>query len=330
MKRIGLVLAFFIALSIIAGCSAAPNRSALPSILTGDSQSKSSSGGAMPMPAAQPTSVAAAPAAPPAPGGGTTGSEAYGPNGLPNLPSQAPVDRMVVYNGDLRLEVKDTEETVSKISDIIKANQGYISNRSLDRDSKGNVMGTITIRVPAGSLDTVLNQIRPLALKVLHEDAKSEDVTQQYVDLDARRKNLEAYEVELTKLLDTMRETTNKASDLLAVYNELTNVRGQIEQIKGQQNYLQNTSSFATYTVEFVPHQEVQVVEPEGWNPGNTAKEALHSLVLALQALGDIAINFFLFILPVLVILALPFVIAFWLARRWWRSHRSTRGAVTA
>ncbi|MGB8646700.1 MAG: DUF4349 domain-containing protein [Anaerolineae bacterium] len=331
MKRIGLITALFIALAVVAGCSAFSSRASMPDILTGNAQSKATdTSGALPYPAA-PTAAAAAPAAPPAPSGGMSSSESQngGSGTVPGLPAQAPVDQMIVYNGSLRLEVQDTEATVTKISDVLKASQGYISNRSLDRDSKGIVTGSITIRVPASSLDAVLNQIRALGLKVLHEDAKSEDVTQEYTDLDARRRNLEAYEVELTKLLDTMRQETNKAADLLAIYNQLTEVRGQIEQIKGRQNYLQNVSALATYTIEFVPHQDIQVVEPEGWNPGTTAKQALRSLVQALQALGDIAINLFLFLLPVLIILALPFVIVFWIVRRWWRNRRTGRQAAT-
>ncbi len=193
------------------------------------------------------------------------------------------------------------------------------------RDSQGLVRGSITIRVPADKLDSTLTQIKALAIKTLSEDAKSNDVTQQYTDLDARRKNLEAYEVELTKLLDTVRVQLGKAEDILAVYNQLTDVRSQIDQIIGQQNYLQNTTALATYTIDFVPHTEVAVLQA-GWDPGNTARVSLRALVEALQALGDIVITVVLLVLPLLVVVILPFVLLFLIVRRFfWR--RVTRKA---
>jgi hypothetical protein len=218
--------------------------------------------------------------------------------------------------------------TVAKISDILKGYQGYISSRSFARSGSGKLRGSVTIRVPAASLESVLAQIKALAIRSLSEDSKSEDVTQQYIDLDARRKNLEAYEVELTKLLETVRENSGKAEDLLAVYNQLTEVRGQIEQIKGQQLYLENTSSLATFTLDLVPHEEVTVIE-EGWNPGSTARTALRSLVQALQALADLAIYVFLYFLPVLILLVLPLLIVFLIGRRIWRRRAPRKPATT-
>lgn len=310
MKRLALIISFLALVLLAAACAgpAAP----LPS------GGKSFVGQSVP--AAAPTAAPAATSAPALAGRGALDT------GNMTAVQQAAQERMVVYTGTMSLEVNDTEETVSKITDILKANQGYISSRSLARTGSGKIRGSITIRVPAASMESVLAQIKALSIRSLSEDSKSEDVTQQYIDLDARRKNLEAYEVELTKLLDTVRERTGKAEDILAVYNQLTEVRGQIEQIKGQQQYLENTSSLATYTIELVPHEEVTVIE-EGWNPGSTARTALRSLVQALQGLADIIIVFVLFIAPILVILALPLVILFLIARRFWRRRPAAKTA---
>lgn len=272
-------------------------------------------------PAAAPTAAPAATSAPSLAGGSPKDS------GNIAAVEQAATERMVVYTGTMSLEVEDTEATVAKIADILKASQGYISSRSLARTGSGKLRGSVTIRVPSAAMDSVLTQIKALAIRSLSEDSKSQDVTQQYIDLDARRKNLEAYEGELTKLLDTVREQTGKAEDLLAVYNQLTEVRGQIEQIKGQQQYLENTSSLATYTLDLVPHEEVTVIE-EGWNPGSTARTALRSLVQALQGLADIVIVFALFLAPILLILALPLVVLFLIARRFLRKRPAPKSVV--
>jgi hypothetical protein len=218
-------------------------------------------------------------------------------------------ERMIVYTVRLSLEVQDTEKAVNDIRAIASQHKGYLAATNVTRDSKNRLRGTVTLRVPAESLDAAWKQIKGAGLKVLNENSNANDVTDQYTDLNARLTNLTATEIELRKLLDTVRERTGKADDILAVYNRLTEIRGQIEQIKGQMNVLEKTSAMATLTVELVPHEEVQVLEPETWMPNRTAAQALRALVQALQGLADIAIWLVLFVLPILAALLLPFVV---------------------
>jgi len=255
-----------------------------------------------------------------------TASDAVGENqskaGVPPAPAQNPESqaqdqaRMIVYTGAMTLRVNDTAETVSQINALLQNVNGYIASKSLVESGKNELRGTISIRIPAAALDATLAQIKALAVQVLKETAQSNDVTAEYIDLDAQRKNLEAYEVELQKMLERENERPGaQAADLLAIYNQLTQVRGQIEQIKGRQKYLENTSALATYTIELIPVQEVVVEGKPGWDPGRTAGLALDRLVAALQGLGDIAINLILFVLPILLILFLPIVIVILLLR---------------
>lgn len=303
MKRIVLVLLFVTALALVIGCSS-PSAEWIP--MTGV------------IPAQPPPAV---------PYGA---SEAYGSGGDTNSTvtgkaresdssvlgsAQQAEERMIVYNGSVSLQVDDTAKTIDAIQGILKNVNGYIASRSLQAYGKDKLRGEIVIRIPAATLDTTLAQIKALGLRVLTENASSNDVTAEYVDLEARRKNLEAYEVELTQLLDTVRERTGKAEDILAVYNQLTQVRGEIDQIHGRQNYLQNTSTLATYTIEMVPVEEVVVEGTPGWDPGRTAGQALDRLVTTLQALADLAIILAVTVLPVLLILAIPIVILFFIVR---------------
>lgn len=297
MKRHIFILGMIVLLATTAiiGCSAAAPVPQMPAPTAAPSQplmGKAESGGA-PSPA-QPESFAFGMRTEP----GVTANQA-----LPGL------ERMIVYTGSISLQVHDTVETINQIAELLKKVNGYIANKSLVADSKGELRGTITIRVPAAALDTTLAQIKALGVRVLREDAQSNDVTEEYVDLEARRKNLEAYEAELQKLLETVRERTGKAEDILAVYNQLTEVRGQIEQIRGRQTYLENTSALATYTIELVPIEEVVVEGKPGWDPGRTAGRALDQLVTTLQGLADFVITFGIAVLPVLLILLVPLVV---------------------
>lgn len=224
-------------------------------------------------------------------------------------PEAASEARMIVYTVRLSLEVQDADKASNDIATIAAQYKGYVAGSNLTRDAKGRMRGTVTIRVPAESLDEAQKKIEAIALKVLSRNRDSKDVTDQYTDLGARLKNLEATEAELAKLLTTVRERTGKAEDILAVYNRLTEVRQQIEQIKGQMNVLEKTSTFATMTIDLVPHEEIQVLEPDTWMPNKTVASALKALVQALQVIADLAIWLVLFVLPVGIVLLLPFVI---------------------
>lgn len=302
MKRTLLVISFLaIAFSIIS-CASAP----------------------LPAPTAAPAArgIAPVPGAPPS-------AEALGQGKTTNAPDAASADRMIVYTVSLRLEVQDAEKALDSITAIVSQNKGYVAATNLSRDSKGRMRGTVTVRVPAESLDGAQKQIEATGLKVLNRNKNSNDVTDQFTDLGARLKNLEATEVELTKLLATVRERTGKAEDILAVYKQLTEIRSQIEQIKGQMNVLEKTSAMATMTVELVPHEDVQIVEPETWLPNKTAAEALRALFKALQGIINLAIWLLLFLLPVLIVLLLPFIVLALIVRAIFRRGRK-KPATTA
>ena len=223
-----------------------------------------------------------------------------------SAPSASSAERMIVYNAQLSLEVQDADKASTDIAAIAAQNKGYVSGANLVRDGKGQMRGTITVRIPADSLDAAQKQIEAIGLKVLSRGKNSNDVTDQYTDLNARLTNLTATEADLRKLMDSATAKATKADDILAIYRELTNVRTQIEQIKGQMNVLEKTSALATLTISLEPHQEIQVLEPDTWLPNKTAAQALKSLVQALQGLADLTIWVLLFLLPIVIVLLIP------------------------
>lgn len=272
-------------------------------------------------------SRAVAPAAlPPAPAAGRELS-AKDATGQSLTTTAASEERMIVRTVRLGLEVQDSEKAYNDIAAIAGQFKGYFAQTNLTRDSKNRLRGNIVLRIPAESLDAALKQVKATSLKVLTENSNANDVTDQYTDLSARQKNLESAEAELTKLLATVREKTGKAEDILAVYNQLTQIRGQIEQIKGQINVINRTTALATVTVDLTPHDDVQILEPETWAPNRTAAEALRSLIQALQGLANLAIWLILFVLPILIVLALPFVLFIWLIRVLLRRRAKSKAA---
>ncbi len=245
------------------------------------------------------------------------------------VPDAASIDRMIVYTVNLSLEVQDTTKAVDDITAIATQYKGYIAASNLSRDSQGQMQGTITLRIPADSLDAAQKQIEAVGLKVLSSSKNSNDVTDQYTDLNARLTNLQATRDDLRKMLDSVTAKSSKAEDILAVYNQLSAVQGQIEQIQGQMNVLQKTTTLATLTIQLVPHENIQIVQPETWMPNRTAAEALRQLVQALQGLIDLFIWLVLFLLPVLIVLLLPFIILVLILRAIFRRRTKTNKPAT-
>jgi hypothetical protein len=237
----------------------------------------------------------------------------------------APVaDRMIIRTGELTIVVEDTETALRQVRGIATGLNGYVSNANVRQISDG-LRGNVTIRVPADSFDTAMDQIKDLAVEVMGESVSAQDVTEEYTDLSARLRNLEATEEELLALLTEVREKTRRAEDVLAIHRELTNIRGQIEQIKGRMGYLERLTALATISVELIPEEEEKPIVEEGWQPLGTLRDASRSLVNAGQFFVDAAIWLIVFVLPVLLVLVLPVVIVVYVWRRWRRRRAAKR-----
>lgn len=233
-------------------------------------------------------------------------------------------DRMVVQTADMGLVVKDAEATATAIRDLVNGMGGYVANTNLYHDGS-QMRGSIAVRVPAERLDSAMQQVKALAVRVLRESLSGEDVTQEYTDLTSRLRNLEATETELLAMLTEVRQKPNaKAEDILQVYNQLVEIRGQIEQAKGRMQYLENLATLATITIELVPDQAEQPVVEEGWQPMATLRSAANRLVNTLQGLADLVIWLAIYVLPVLIILALPVILVIYLVRRNRRRPKAT------
>jgi len=234
--------------------------------------------------------------------------------------------RMIIRNVSLTMTVKDVQATSVEIMNSIAQYKGYVSDSKLWKEGD-RVLATVTLRVPAENLDLLLNSIRAKAVTIESEIVTTDDVSQEYVDLTSRLRNLEATEQQLLKVLDEIYTKTYKADDILTIYREITSVRNEIEKIKGRQQYLSQLSSLATVDVALQSVAKPPVVIEEGkWNPMVSVNESLKRLVTSLQNIYDVVVSLVITVLPILIILALPFVILFLIIRAVAR-RRKARGA---
>jgi hypothetical protein len=224
-------------------------------------------------------------------------------------------DRMIIQHAEISMVVKDTETAATAIRNQAAAGGGYVSSSNLFRDGE-QLRGTLTVRVPAQALPTFLDQIKSMAVRVVRDNLSGEDVTQEYTDLGSRQRNLEATETELLALLTEVRQKPNaKPGDILEVYDKITQIRGEIEQIKGRMQYLSNLTALATIQIELIPDALSKPVVEEGWQPLVTLREAASRLVKTLQVLVEALIWLVIYVLPVLILIALPFALLILLIR---------------
>jgi hypothetical protein len=232
-----------------------------------------------------------------------------------------PAPRMIVRRASLTLVVEDTMAAVDAIRQIAEATEGYIAESNAYRVGE-QMQATVTIRVPAEEMDRILKELKDMAIRVDRENISTEDVTEEYTDIESRLRNLEATEQELLALLREVRARPNAtAEDILNVHRRITEVREEIERLKGRQQYLDTLVALATITIELIPDELTRPVIEPGWRPLQTLRSAFRALVRALQKLIDLAIWLTVFVLPILILIAIPFTLLL-LVIRWIRGRR--------
>lgn len=227
------------------------------------------------------------------------------------------VDRLIVRTVNFNMVVKDVAATLESVASVAGGMGGFVLSSQLSGEEERRY-GSISIRVPVEQTDAALAQLRALAVRVESERSDSQDVTEEYVDLQARLRNLEKTEEQYLHLM----ERAESVEDTLKVQRELSNTQGQIEQLKGRMQYLERTSATSLIKVEMRPASSPKALVQPGWNPLETAKDAVRSLTSFGQGLVDLAIRVGVFA-PVWVPLAAAggFLIR-WLARRGRASRR--------
>jgi len=233
----------------------------------------------------------------------------------PNIQPQT--ERTVIYTGNMVLIVKNVEQAITDITNLAGEQGGYVSASTVYQQEEVP-RGNITIRVQADLYETTLIALEALAIRVDRQETRTQDVTEEFIDINARLVNLVAEERALQEVLNEQ-ENQDSLADVLAVRQELVNTRSQIEQIEGRLRFLSDQTALSTITIELIPDVLYQPVSVVVWEPQGTAKTAIQDLVVALQGLVDDLIRLVLIGLPLAIIYLVPIVVIIWLLRKWWR-----------
>ncbi len=224
------------------------------------------------------------------------------------------IERKIVRNADLNLEADSPEQSQQKITAIVESKGGFVvesQQSSSDVKTTTRDVVTMTVRVPSAKFNETLEEIRKTASRVIVETVKSDDVTEEFIDIEARlkaKKSLEAQFLEIMK-------RANSVEDALNVQRQLAEVRGEIEKIEGRKRFLENQTSLSTI--------KIRLQTPLAFSANSSG--FFYQLGQSFGKGFDVALNFILglvtfliAILPFLVFIVLPIylVIRYFLKKR--------------
>lgn len=235
------------------------------------------------------------------------------PSGQPDegTGDKARDDALIVRTGSLDLEVTDFDASLAKARTAITGLGGYVSGSQMALDGD-RPYASITYRIPSARWDDALIALKGLAVKALGEQTQAIEVTTAVVDLEARLDNLRATE----RSLQAIMVQATKIPDILEVQGQLTNVRGQIEQLVGERDHLKDQAAYGTLTVGWTVPLAAVTQAQQDWDPAKTVDEAIAQLVQLGQGVFSIAIWFAIVGLPLLLVGLLVVVVALAATRR--------------
>ena len=243
-----------------------------------------------------------------------------------NVAPLADVERKIIKNANLSIVVKDPIQSMDDIAKLAEQMGGYVVSSNVYQSNYGpnNITvpeGNISIRIPAEKLNDALKQIKNSAVEVQSENVSGQDVTDQYVDLQSR---LAAKQVAEKKLLQFLEQAEN-TEDTLAVYTQLQQVQSDIEVLKGQIKYIDQSAALSSLSVTLIAEAGTQPIEIGGWKLQGTANDAVQDLINFTQGFTRFLIRFILLILPALILIAIPSYAVFIGGRALFRRFRKTK-----
>ena len=241
----------------------------------------------------------------------------------PRPASDAPTGQHVIRTAELILRSSDTAELLHRVRAVAERVGGYTATSDLQRGEEGTVSGTVTLRVPTGELNEVVDDLEALGDEVPLNRIDERDVSTEHADINARIRNLTAYETQLTDLMADIRERTDRPEDLLTIFERIRSVREEIDLLQGRVTALEDQIAYATVTVTLQPFDDPTLLagETQPWAPGTTLNDALAATVRLLTFMGDALIWIVVTGIPVLLgFFGVPALVA-WLVIRWHRQR---------
>jgi hypothetical protein len=219
-----------------------------------------------------------------------------------NTASQA-FNRKIIRNPNLTVEVASATDSQRKIVSIAESHQGFVvtseaTQRASGDGTKPETTVNLSVRVPAAQFNQVMEEIRAVGARVIQEKVTGQDVTEEFMDLEARIKNQKALEAQFIEIM----KRAGKVDDALSVQRELAEVRTEIEKLEGRRRFLENQSSLSTINVTLQP--PTQIVNATGFS--YSVRSAFSDGVGVATEIILFLIRAIIALLPIMVLIVLP------------------------
>ena len=213
------------------------------------------------------------------------------------------MDRKIIRDAELTLEVGTAAEVQRKISSIAETLGGFVvtSESKLRQigDTKQELEVKLVVRVPATQFGTALDQIRNTGSRVIQEKITGQDVTEEFIDLEARVKTQKALEAQFLEIM----KQAHKVEDALEVQRQIADVRTEIEKLEGRKRFLENRASLSTITVNLQSPTAI-AVNTTGF--GRDIRQAVADSVDVARGIVLFLIRFVIVLIPIFILLILP------------------------
>lgn len=215
----------------------------------------------------------------------------------------AAVERKIIRNADLKMEVSDPAASQRRIASIAETRGGFVvtsdaTERQDNDQTRPELEVRITVRVPAAQFDATMEDVRAGASRILNEKRTGQDVTEEFIDLEARIRTQRALE---TQFLEIMKQART-VEDMLRVQGQLAVVRTEIERLEGRRRFLENQASLSTINVTL--QSPMPIVSTSGFF--YSLKQAFRDGVDIAAAITLFLIRALITLLPVMLFIFLP------------------------
>lgn len=229
--------------------------------------------------------------------------------------------QMIMMNASLSIAVDDPAATLRDVQQLAKGMGGYTVSSNLYKSYTSSGVevpqANLIIRVPAERLDEAMQKIKDMTgdpkKYTLNESVSGQDVTKEYTDLKSRLRNLEEADAKLSEFYENAANT----EDALSIYSQKMQVTEQIEIIKGQIKYYDESVSTSSITLQIQSKETIAPITVAGWQPSGVARDALQALLDFGKGLVNFLIWLVILVVPIVLLFGLPiFFLVRWLKRR--------------
>lgn len=217
--------------------------------------------------------------------------------------------KKVIQTGSLSIDTGNLASTEEQIMSLVSEKNGSTDRINVVQDNNGQRRATYTLRVPQGSLQKLVDSIANLPDCIVRQKTiGSQDVSEEYIDIQARLENMQRQESRLRELL----ARANTVDEVLKVENEITRVRTQLDAATGKLKALANRIELSTL--------QLSVREVSGGYWSTYGAKLKHAFYDGIIAAGNVLLGMITVGLGMI-----PLAGAFWAVRKLWKRRKSAK-----